>query len=152
MARVAQFGIALGALGVILTFMGLFPGVTGLEPTTGIGIIQIFTIITGLGLLLMGAAIYVKFTIYPYTRANLAQQIAVRLTLTGYIFLALTGLADIFGFGSHPQTAISDILLGPLQAAGMLSGFTVAAVGILLYAILGDLSGNGDDSTNGTET
>ena len=32
MPRVAQFGIALGALGAVLTFMGLFPGVTGLKP------------------------------------------------------------------------------------------------------------------------
>ena len=55
MARIAQFGIALGALGTMLTFMGLFPGVTGLPPASGIGIVQSVTILIGFVLLIAGA-------------------------------------------------------------------------------------------------
>ena len=58
MPRVAQFGIALGALGIVLTLMGLFPGVTGMEPTLGIGITQISAILIGFLLLILGALIY----------------------------------------------------------------------------------------------
>ena len=54
MGRLAQVGIALGVLGVVLTFMGLFPGVTGLDPAAGIGLVQIFIILTGFTLWSLG--------------------------------------------------------------------------------------------------
>jgi hypothetical protein len=137
MQRVAQFGIALSALGMMLTFMGLFPGVTGLEPVSGIGIVQIFTILTGLTLLILGALIYVKFTFYPTQPATLAQQIGVRLALTGLLFIAMTGLSDVLGFGSHLRSADSEPLFGVLQAFGLIGSFVMASVGVLLYAVAG---------------
>jgi hypothetical protein len=141
MPRVAQFGIALGALGAVLTFMGLFPGVTGLRPTVGIGIMQIFSILIGFTLLILGALIYVKFTFYTLKQANLAQQIGIRLALTGLLFAAMTGLSDVLGFGSHPIDAPDGILFGVLQAFGIIGSFAIASIGVLLYAI----SGNPDD-------
>lgn len=139
MPRVAQFGIALGALGIVLTLMGLFPGVTGMEPTRGIGITQISAILIGFLLLILGALIYVKFTFYVFKPANLAQQIGVRLALTGLLFAAMSGYADILGFGSHERTATTDIFLGNLQAIGLIGSFAIASVGVLVYAISGDL-------------
>ncbi len=136
MARVAQFGIALGTLGIMLALMGLFPGVTGIAPTYGIGIIQIFAILTGFGLLIIGGLIYVKFTFYASKPANLAQQIGVRLALTGLVFAGLAGLADVVGFGSHGGPG-GDILLGPLQATGLIGSFVVASIGVLIYALAG---------------
>ncbi|RMF81763.1 MAG: hypothetical protein D6737_04060 [Chloroflexi bacterium] len=144
MARVAQFGIALGALGIMLTLMGLFPGMTGIQPTLGFGVLQIVTILTGLGFLLLGAIIYVKFTFYVAQPSNLAQQIGLRLAFTGYIFSSLAGLADVLGFGSH--TAGEVILLGPLQASGIIGGFVVSSLGILLYAVSGDAADADDDA------
>jgi hypothetical protein len=141
MPRIAQFGIALGALGAVLTFMGLFPGVTGLRPTVGIGIMQIFSILIGFTLLILGALIYVKFTFYTLKQANLAQQIGIRLALTGLLFAAMTGLSDVLGFGSHPIEAPEGILFGVLQAFGIIGSFAIASIGVLLYAI----SGNPDD-------
>jgi Na+/melibiose symporter-like transporter len=91
MSRVAQIGIALGLLGVMLTLMGLFPGVTGIEPTDTIGIIQIVTILVGLALLILGGLIFVKFTFYARKSATLAQQIAIRLALTGIVFATISG-------------------------------------------------------------
>lgn len=150
MPRVAQFGIALGVLGIVLTLMGLFPGVTGLEPTRGIGITQISAILTGFLLLILGALIYVKFTFYVRRAANLAQQIGVRLAMTGLLFAAMSGYADILGFGSHERTAISDIFLGNLQAIGIIGSFAMASIGVLIYAVSGDLSSdNGTASRNG---
>lgn len=137
MARVAQFGIALGTLGIMLTLMGLFPGVTGVAPTYGIGIIQIFAILTGFGLLITGGLIYVKFTFYASIPANLAQQIGIRLALTGLVFAGLAGLADVVGFGSHVRGEGVDILLGPLQAAGLIGSFVVSSIGVLIYALTG---------------
>jgi hypothetical protein len=135
-ARIAQFGIAVGALGVMLTFMGLFPGVTGIEATGGIGPLQIFTILGGFSLLIAGALIYVKFTFYLGRPANLVQQIGIRLALTGLIFAAMAGLADILGFGSNPPDTGS-IYLGPWQAVGMVGSLFIASLGVLIYAVTG---------------
>ena len=137
MHRVAQFGIALSALGIVLTFMGLFPGVTGLEPAAGIGIVQIFTILIGFTLLILGALIYVKFTFYPTQGASLAQQIGVRLALTGLLFAAMAGLSDVLGFGSHPRGPDSEPLFGYLQAFGLIGSFVMASLGVLIYAVGG---------------
>ncbi|NWG18633.1 MAG: hypothetical protein HXY41_18590 [Chloroflexi bacterium] len=137
MPRVAQFGIALGALGIVLTLMGLFPGVTGIEPQIGIGILQVTTILVGFLLLIAGALIYVKFTFYVLRQANLAQQIGVRLSLTGLLFAAMAGYADILGFGSHLRESASDIYFGWLQAVGIIGGFAMAAIGVLIYAVAG---------------
>jgi len=139
MPRVAQFGMALGVLGAVLTFMGLFPGVTGLEPAAGIGVVQIFAILIGFALLIMGALIYVKFTFYVLKPANLAQQIGIRLALTGLLFAAITGMADLFGFGSNLRDAGSEPIFGFLQALGIIGSFVLAAVGVLVYAITGNL-------------
>jgi uncharacterized membrane protein len=137
MARVAQFGIAIGALGMTLTLMGLFPGVTGINATPSIGIVQITAILMGFALLIFGALIYVKFTFYVNTPSNLAQNVSTRLALTGLLFAALTGLADIFGFGSHTRAAAADAFIGPLQAVGVIGSFLLAALGVLLYAMTG---------------
>lgn len=139
MPRVAQFGIALGALGAVLTFMGLFPGVTGIRPAAGIGIMQIFSILVGFMLLILGALIYVKFTFYPYKSTNLAQQIGIRLGLTGLLFAAMAGLSDVLGFGSHVIGSQSGTLFGALQAFGIIGSFVIASIGVLMYAVTGDL-------------
>jgi hypothetical protein len=138
MPRVAQFGIALGALGAMLTFMGLFPGVTGVKPSAGVGIMQIFSILVGFMLLIMGALIYVKFTFYTAKPANLAQQIGIRLALTGLLFAAMAGLSDVLGFGSHAIDSASGTLFGVLQAFGIIASFLVASIGVLIYAVTGN--------------
>lgn len=138
MARFAQVGIALGTLGIIIAMMGLFPEVTGVPPTVGIGIVQVLMLLTGFGLLVFGALIYVKFTFYLGQPANLAQQIGVRIALTGLVFAALAGLADILGFGSHIRSDVGDILFGPLQAMGIIGNFVLSAIGVLLYAVAGN--------------
>jgi hypothetical protein len=137
MARLGQVGIALGALGVVLAFMGLFPGVTGVEPTLGIGLVQLILILTGFSLLITGAFIYVKYTFYTYTPANLAQQIAMRLSMTGLLLSAMGSMADILGFGSNIRSDTADILFGPWQAVGLIGGFLIASIGVLIYALVG---------------
>jgi uncharacterized membrane protein len=137
MARAAQLGIALGALGAILALMGLFPGVTGITPTESIGIAQILAILVGFTLLILGALAYVKFTFYSLTPSTLMQSVGVRLSLTGLVFAALSGLADISGFGSHTSTIAAEIFLGPLQAAGVIGSFLIASLGVLIYTIAG---------------
>lgn len=152
MARLAQIGITLGALGIVLALMGLFPGVTGLPPTPGIGVVQVMMILSGFALLIFGALIYVKFTFYIAQAATLAQQIGIRLALTGLLFAALSGLADMLGFGSHLRTETTDVFLGQLQALGLVGSFIVSAVGVLVYAVTGTPVNNGEHDDDHPDT
>jgi predicted amidohydrolase len=137
MIGIAQFGIAVSALGSVLAFMGLFPGVAGIDSGRGVGIVQYTTILVGFSLLHLGAMIYVKYTFYADRAATLAQQVGIRLTLTGLLFGGMAGLADFLGFGSHIRTETTDVVFGPLQAIGAVGGLLVAALGVIIFATRG---------------
>lgn len=139
MGRFAQVGIAIGALGVVLALMGLFPQLTGALVTPGIGLVQVTLMLVGYSLLLSGAIIYAKFTFYLGIAPTLLQQIGLRLTMTGIVFAALAGYADIFGFGSHLRTDNSDIFFGGFQAVGLLFSLTLSSFGVVVYTVSGIL-------------
>lgn len=137
MVRVAQLGVAVGALGAMLALMGLFPGMTGYRPTPGIGLVQIFSVLIGYALLIMGALIYVKFAFYAASPPTLVQQIGTRLALTGLVLAGMIALADVLGFGSHGSAINGDIFLGQLQALGIVANFILSSIGVLIYAMAG---------------
>lgn len=138
MIGLAQLGIAIGALGVVLTFIGLFPSVIGFaNPVAGVGIVQFSAILSGFTVLIFGALLYVKYSFYVGRAANLSQQIGIRLALTGLVLAGMVGLADVLGFGSHPRVEGSDVFFGSLQAAGTLGGFFMASIGVMIYALTG---------------
>ncbi|MEO1286848.1 MAG: hypothetical protein AAFV93_03705 [Chloroflexota bacterium] len=138
MSRFGQVGIAFGTLGVVVALMGLFPGITGVDETPGIGIVQVFMLLLGYGFMVFGGLIYVKFTFYIGAKSNLIQQIGIRLTLTGLLFAAIAGLADILGFGSHLRTTTTDIFFGGLQGIGIIAFLTISSLGVLMYTIAGN--------------
>ena len=137
MWRFAQVGIALGALGAIVCFMGLFPGVTGAAPTAGIGLVQVVMVLFGYTLLTLGALTYLKFTFFLEVPATLVQHIGTRLALTGILFAALAGMADILGFGTHVRDGASDLYFGQLQMIGILASFALSSLGVLVYVLAG---------------
>ena len=137
MWRFAQVGIALGALGAMICLMGLFPGVTGSEPTAGIGLVQVVMVLTGYGLLILGALTYLKFTFYLDVPSTLSQHVGVRMALTGLLFAGLAGLADILGFGTHIRDDVGDIFFGQLQMIGILASFGISSIGVLVYVLCG---------------
>ena len=143
--KFVQASILIGTFGLVTCFMGLYPGITGAEPQSGIGVLQILAILSGMSFMILGALIFVKVNFYPQVSVNLAQQIALRLCLTGILFAAASGFADLLGYGSNPPGGPEEIpILGPYQAAGMVFGYFVAAVGVLMYAI----AGPSEESTN----
>ncbi len=136
--KVIQLSILVATLGLVTCFMGLYPGITGTEPQTGIGILQILTIIVGMALIISGAVLFVKIHFYSNIPANLTQQIALRLSFTGLLISAAAGFSDILGYGSNPPNGPDAIpVLGAYQAAGMIFGYFIAALGVLLYAVAG---------------
>src|SRR5581483_6111960 len=138
MGKLSQVGIAVTVLGGVITLIGLFPSVTGFEPSSGVGILQILVILAGFSTLIAGAFIFVQSTYYPGVRHNLAQQIAVRLSMTGLVIATASGLADVLGFGSPPPGPEHRPFLGTLQAAGLIGGFLIASAGVIIFALMGD--------------
>ena len=138
MIGIAQFGIVIAALGIVLALMGLFPGVTGIQFAIGVGVVQFASIIAGFALLDLGALIYVKYTFYVGRATSLAQQIGIRLTLTGLVLATVTGMADFLGFGSHQRGGGSDIFFGQLQALGLIGSLLISALGVMIYAVIGN--------------
>jgi len=137
MWRFSQVGIALGALGGMICFMGLFPGVTGAVPTIGIGLVQVVMVLIGYTLLILGALTYLKFTFFLDVSANLVQNIGTRLALTGVLFATLAGMADILGFGTHIRDDTSELYFGQLQMIGILASFGLSSFGVLVYVLAG---------------
>ena len=136
--KMVQASILTITFGLVICFMGLYPGITGSEPQAGVGLLQILAILIGMGLIILGAIIFVKINFYPSTGANLTQQIALRLSFTGILIAAAAGFSDVLGYGSHPPGGADQIpVLGPYQAAAMVFGYFVASMGVLLYAVAG---------------
>ena len=138
MGKLSQVGIAVAVLGGVIALIGLFPSVTGFAPSQGIGVLQILVILAGFSTLIFGAFIYVQSTYYAGVRHNLAQQIAVRLSMTGLVIATASGLADVLGFGTHPPGVDQRPFLGTLQAIGLIGGFLLASVGVIIFALMGD--------------
>lgn len=140
--QMVQFAILVGTLGLVLCLIGLYPGVTGVEPKSGIGVLQIMIILLGMTLIITGAMIFAKIGFYPTEESNLSQRIAIRLSLTGLLISAAAGLSDLLGYGSNPPDGPENFpILGPYQVAGMVVGFLVASAGVAMFVIAGPRDG-----------
>jgi hypothetical protein len=133
---VGQISIAIGALGMVLALMGLFPGLTGIRTGAGVGIVQFTAMQVGFTLLHLGALSYVRFMLYPNQPSTLLQQIGTRLTFTGLLLSLFIGAADYFGYGSH-AVAVQTTYFGGLQALGVCLGWLLASLGVFIYAVAG---------------
>ena len=137
MENFVQLSITIGALGIIIVLIGLFPGIIGMENSEGIGVLQVLVILAGFGLLFIAAYMFVRQIFYPGQRSTLGQDIAIRLTLTGLLFSAAAGLADVLGFGTHPPSGDTVPMLGRWQTLAFVGGIVVASGGVVLYTIFG---------------
>ena len=131
MSRLAQFGVFLVVLGTVALFLGLFPFAVDADRTAGIGFTQIVIMQIGLFLLVGGAYVVVYATAHRGNAPTFMGDVGIRLGLTGLVFAAAATMADVLGFGSH--LAEGGPLFGWLQAVGMLSGFGLSALGVLIY-------------------
>lgn len=129
--RLTQLGVFTSLIGAVTLFLGLFPNAVGLSRASGIGIAQITIMLIGLFTLTAGAYVTVYSILHRGTPTTLLRQVGVRLGMTGFVFSAASTIADILGFGSH--TTSGEPLFGWLQAAGMITGFAISAIGVLTY-------------------
>jgi hypothetical protein len=151
MQRYSEISITIGALGIVITLIGLFPGIVGLEAAAGVGVLQVLVILLGFSILFASAFFFAKKAFYDGQPATLAQEIGIRLTLTGLLIAGAAGLADVLGFGSHPSTPETRPFLGRLQAIAFTGGILLASSGVLVYALFGPSPPSEDEDTPDNE-
>lgn len=121
-------GLALAFLGYLIFLLGARPSLFGLDRSPVVGFVQISVFLLGLAIINLGGYMTLNAH-WPEGKKTIAADIGSRLMSTGYVICVFTGMADIFGLGSHP---LPNVFFGPLQARGMTLGMMTIAVGFLL--------------------
>ena len=129
--RRLNFSLGLSLSGFFIFLLGADPGLFGLDRNPLIGFVQTTTFSTGLALLCLGGFISFKICQRDGYNQSLAQDIGIRLVATGYLVALISGMADVFGFGTQAWPALP--YFGPQQAAGVVLGEAIIAVGFLLF-------------------
>jgi len=126
-----NFGLGLTILGFLVFLLGADPGMFGLDRSPYIGFVQTATFSTGLALLCLGGFLCFKGCQLEESIQSLAQDVGIRLVATGYLISLISGMADVFGFGTQTWPALP--FFGPRQAAGVVVGEIIIAIGFILY-------------------
>ncbi len=123
-------------LGLGLTLLGFFIFVAGAKPewfgwdrSPVIGFVQITVFLIGLAVICVGGYIGLV-ALWGERQRSIAADFGLRLVSTGYLVAVFSGMADIFGLGSHPLPGIP--YFGPWQATGVEIGLIVICIGFFL--------------------
>ena len=127
----ANLGLGITIFGFLLFLLGADPGLINLDRSPYVGFVQTITFSIGLALICLGGFLSFKVCQRIGSSQSLAQDIGIRLVATGYLIALISGMADVFGFGTQAWPAIP--FFGPTQASGVVAGEIIIAVGFLLY-------------------
>ena len=127
----ANFGLGLTIFGFLIFLLGADPGLINLDRSPYVGFVQTATFSIGLALICLGGFISFKVCQRQGSSQSLAQDIGIRLVATGYLIALISGLADVFGFGTQAWPSLP--FFGPRQASGVVAGEFIIAAGFLLY-------------------
>jgi len=125
-----RFGIGLLISGFVIFVLGIDPGVFGLDRSSVTGFVQISVFLFGLALICIGGYIALNL-FWNGQEKTIAADIGIRLIATGFVIAVASGLADVFGFGSHPFPNVPSF--GTVQAIGVMIGETTIVLGFLLF-------------------
>jgi len=125
-----QGGLITVAAGFLIFMVGARPDFFRLDRSPVLGFVQIGVMLVGLAFICIGG--YISMSgLWRGCRASIAGELGTRLVSTGYIIAVFSGLADIFGLGSHPSPEYIPYF-GEWQARGFQIGLGFIAVGMLM--------------------
>jgi hypothetical protein len=124
-----RFGLGVTILGLLVFMLGANPALLGLDRSPVVGFVQISVFLIGLVMICLGGYITLN-TLWSGREKSIAADIGFRLVSTGYVISFFAGMADIFGLGNQPFPEIP--YYGPWQAAGVVIGQVIIALGFLL--------------------
>ena len=124
-----RVGLALTLFGLWVFMVGAKPGWFSLDRSPVVGFVQIAVFLVGLAMICIGGYIGM-LTLWKGTQRTIAADFGLRLVSTGYVVAVFAGMADVFGMGSQ---FLPDVpYFGPWQAAGVLIGEIMIAIGFLM--------------------
>lgn len=122
--------------GLFITITGFFIFIVGAKPdwlgwnrSSDIGFIQIAVFLVGLAIICLGGYIGL-LALWGNGQRSIGADIGLRLVSTGYVISVFSGMADVFGMGTHPLPGVP--YFGWLQETGVILGEIVIGVGFLL--------------------
>lgn len=124
-----RIGLALVIMGQIVFILGADPGLFGLDRSPVTGFIQIAVLLVGLALICTGGYITLN-ALWNGHQKTIIADVGLRLVATGYVISVATGMADVFGFGTHILPQIP--YFGPIQAVGVMIGEIIITVGFVM--------------------
>lgn len=132
--RRSRVGLILTLAGLLIFLIGARPIMFGIDRSPIIGFVQIAVFLVGLAIICIGG--YISLTsLWGGKPTSIAADIGLRLVATGYVIAVFAGMADIFGFGSHPLPKLP--FFGPWQARGVEVGQVLIAIGFLMLVPYG---------------
>jgi hypothetical protein len=124
-----RFGLGVVIFGLLVFTLGVEPALFRLDRSPVVGFVQIAVFLIGLALICVGGYIVLS-ALWNGREKSIAADIGYRMVATGYVIAAVSGMADVFGFGSQPFPSVP--YFGQYQAAGVLLGQIVIIIGFLL--------------------
>lgn len=122
-------GLIMLALGYLIFLLGAKPGLFGLDRSTVVGFVQISVFLIGLAFICLGGY-QCLMGIWDGEETSISADIGMRLVATGYVMAVFSGLADVFGFGTHLLPGVP--FFGKWQARGVEFSMALIAIGMLL--------------------
>ena len=127
--RRIRTGLVITLAGMVIFLLGARPALFGVDRSPVIGFVQIAVFLVGLALVCLGGYLSLM-ALWKDRQTSIVADIGLRLVATGYVIAVFAGMADIFGFGSHPLPGIP--YFGAWQARGVEIGQAIIAVGFLM--------------------
>lgn len=128
--RRIQFGLIIAVGGFLVFIVGARPELFLLDRSPVVGFIQIAVMLVGLAFICIGG--YLSLVgLWKGNQLSIAAELGVRLISTGFVIAVFSGLADIFGLGSHPTPDFIPYF-GKWQARGVQIAEGFIATGMLM--------------------
>lgn len=124
-----RLGLSTTLAGLLIFLLGARPGIFSLDRSPVIGFVQIAVFLVGMAIICVGGYMSLM-ALWKGRTPSIAADIGLRLVSTGYVVAVFAGMADVFGFGSHPLPEVP--YFGPLQARGVVIGEIIIGIGFLL--------------------
>ena len=144
-----RLGLTTTIFGFLIFLLGADPGLFRLDRSPVTGFVQIAVFLIGLAIMCMGGYITLN-GLWNGHEKTIAADIGFRLVSTGYVIAVVSGMADVFGFGSQPFPDLP--FFGPWQAVGVIVGQAVIGLGFLLLIPLGQPGAQPAEKMEAAET
>ena len=125
----AKTGLVVTLVGFVIFLLGARPSLFGLDRSPVVGFVQIAVFLVGLAIISVGGYTGLM-ALWKGHPVGIPAEIGQRLVATGFVIAVFSGMADIFGMGSHPLPGVP--FFGPLQALGVEIGQLLIAVGFIM--------------------